>query len=481
MLSNKNLVIPVTNSMRHLSLVVVAWMLIPNLPATASDWLKSAFTDPPSCAEMVSCGDQAACQGEFCGDLSCASGGCGEQTTGCGESLFGSISCLSAEGPIGSCGGFRPALAESGITFQSSLTQFYMGVVSGGVDQAWRYGGHGDYVANIDAGKLVGWTGMFIKLRAEHRFGESTAGTTGALYPSNLAADLPVAESDQLYLTNVLMTQMLSETFGVFFGKLDTLDGDQNAFASGRGITQFSNVAFVATPVGPRTIPYSTLGAGFVILQDLEPVFTFSALNASSTVGTTGLDELFSDGVVLVPELRLPTNFFGRPGHQLLGATWSSRNYVNLTQDPRIILPSIPIARQSDSWSLYYNFDQFLFVDPRNEKRGWGIFGRAGLADPETNPIAWFLSAGVGGNSVIPGRENYTFGAGWYYSGTSSSLAPLLAAALGGIGDGYGTELFYNIAVTDNFRLTADAQFITPARQTVDSSVLLGMRGVLSF
>ena len=100
---------------------------------------------------------------------------------------------------------------------------------------------------------------------------------------------------------------------------------------------------------------------------------------------------------------------------------------------------------------------------------------------PKQNPIAWFLSAGVGGNSVIPGRENDTFGAGWYYSGTSSSLAPLLAAALGGIGDGYGTELFYNIAVTDNFRLTADAQFITPARQTVDSSVLLGMRGVLSF
>ena len=469
------------NSLKHLSLVVVVWLLLPNLGAAASDWLKSSFTPCQSCAETLSCGDQTACNDGFCSDLSCGSDGCGEPVTGCRESLFGSISCLSAEGPIGSFGGFRPALAESGITFQSSLTQFYMGVVSGGVDQSWQYGGHGDYVANIDAGKLVGWTGMFIKLRAEHRFGESTAGTTGALYPSNLAADLPVAESDQLYLTNVLFTQMLSETFGVFFGKLDTLDGDQNAFASGRGVTQFSNVAFVATPIGLRTIPYSTLGAGFVILQDLEPVFTFSALNATSTVGTTGLDELFSDGVVLVPELRLPTNFFGRPGHQLLGATWSSRNYVSLSQDPRIILPNIPIARQSDSWSLYYNFDQFLFVDPRNEKRGWGIFGRAGLADPETNPIAWFISAGVGGNSMIPGRENDTFGAGWYYSGTSSDLAPLLAAAIGGIGDGYGTELFYNIAVTDNFRLTADAQFITPARQTVDSSVLLGMRGVLSF
>jgi porin len=52
---------------------------------------------------------------------------------------------------------------------------------------------------------------------------------------------------------------------------------------------------------------------------------------------------------------------------------------------------------------------------------------------------------------------------------------------LGGIGDGYGTELFYNVAVTKWFSLTGDAQFLTPAREPVDSSVLLGMRGVVSF
>jgi porin len=82
---------------------------------------------------------------------------------------------------------------------------------------------------------------------------------------------------------------------------------------------------------------------------------------------------------------------------------------------------------------------------------------------------------------MIPGRSNDTFGAGYYYAGTSSELEPLLALALGGVGDGYGTELYYNIAVTEWFRLTADAQFITPARESVDSSVLLGMRGVVAF
>lgn len=414
---------------------------------------------------------------------SCATecGACTGAGEGCGEPLFGCIAPLTASSLFESCTDAQKSFADSGITFNANVAQFYMGVVEGGINQSGRYSGHGDYVANIDGDKLLGMKGMFVKVRAEHRFGQSMAGTTGTLFPPNVAADLPVADSDQLYVTNVLFTQMFSETFGVFAGKLDTLDGDQNAFASGRGIRQFSNVAFVATPIGLRTTPYSTLGAGFVILQDLQPIFTFSVLNATDTTGTVGINELFRDGVVLVPELRLPTEFFGLPGHQLIGCTWSSRNYVSLTQDPRIILPNVPIARQDDSWSLYYNFDQFLFVDKNDPKRGWGLFGRAGIADEDTNPIGWFLSGGVGGNSMIPGRQDDTFGAGFYYSGTSSKLAPVLSAALGGIGDGYGTELFYNIAVTKWFSLTGDAQFLTPAREPVDSSVLLGMRGVVSF
>lgn len=196
-----------------------------------------------------------------------------------------------------------------------------MGVVDSGINQSGKYSGHRDYIAKIDGDKLLGMKGMSVKVRAKHRFGQSMAGTTGTFFPPNVAADLPVTDSETLDLTNVLFTQMFSKTFGVFAGKLDTLDGDQYAFASGRGIRQFSNVAFVATPIGLRTTPYSTLGAGFVILQDLKPVFTFSALNATDTTGTVGINELFRDWVVLVPDLRLPTEFFGLPGRQLIGGT----------------------------------------------------------------------------------------------------------------------------------------------------------------
>lgn len=373
-------------------------------------------------------------------------------------------------------------LPQHGIMMENNITQFYMGVVNGGQEQEFRYGGHGDYLMNADLSKMGGPEGLFLKVRAEHRFGESMAGTTGALLPSNVAADLPVPDSEELYLTNVLFTQMLSETFGVFFGKLDTLDGDANAFAHGRGIKQFSNMAFVANPIVLRSVPYSTLGTGFVILgAEGVPVFTFSVLNPTDTTRTSGFDELFEEGVVLVPELRLPTNFFGLPGHQLFGGSWSSRTYASLDQDPRIILPNVPINAETETWSLYYNFDQYLVVDPCNPKRGWGLFGRAGIADAETNPIEWIVSAGVGGSSMITGREADSFGVGWYYTGTSDEVSPFLQNALGGLGDGQGVEMFYNIAVTKNLTVTPDAQVIIPARDQIDTAVLLGVRANLAF
>ncbi|QDV51584.1 carbohydrate porin [Gimesia fumaroli] len=373
----------------------------------------------------------------------------------------------------------RPCLAEQGITFDADLTQFYMGVASGGLEQEFRYSGHGDYVTNIDSGKLGGPQGLFVKLRAEHRFGEGISDATGAIIPVNVLADLPVADSTELYLTNVLFTQMFSETFGVFAGKLDTLDGDMNAFAHGRGKTQFSNAAFVATPIGLRTIVYSTLGTGFLILREGEPIFTFTVLNSTDTSRTSGFDELFANGAAVIPELRLPTNLFGRPGHFLFGASWSSRDYASLEQDPFITLPDIPIARETDSWSLYWNFDQYLFVDPCDPTRGWGVFGRAGIADDRTNPIDWFLSLGIGGNSPISSRKSDTFGLGWYYSATSDRLAPFIETALGGVGDGYGVEIFYNAEITRWFHLTADMQVLRPARQTADTALVVGLRAVI--
>jgi porin len=78
------------------------------------------------------------------------------------------------------------------------------------------------------------------------------------------------------------------------------------------------------------------------------------------------------------------------------------------------------LVLESDSWALYWNFDQYLAMDPCDPTKGWGVFGRAAIADADTNPLEWFVSFGIGGNSRIAGRESDTFGVGWAYNSVSN-------------------------------------------------------------
>ena len=370
-----------------------------------------------------------------------------------------------------------PSLADDGILFDIDAVQFYQGVASGGLERLFRYGGHNDYVANLDLGKMGLREGLSLKLRGEHRYGETVNDATGAIFNVALLPDLPAEDDTNLVLTNVLFTQAISDSFTIFAGKQDTLDGDENAFAHGRGQDQFFNVAFVSTPITFRGVPYSTLGAGFAVLRDDETIFSFAVLNPTDTSTTSGFSELFRDGVTLTPELRLPTRWFGRPGHQLVGAVWSSAEFNTLDGDPRLSIgPPIAIEPQRGTWSAYWNFDHYLVSDPEDPEHGWGLFGRAGIADKLSNPIHWFLSFGLGGNSPLDGRERDTFGAGWYFVGASNAITPLAE-----YNNGQGIELFYNAAVGRRLYVTPDFQVIMPSRPGVDTALVPGVRAKIDF
>lgn len=387
--------------------------------------------------------------------------------------------CSGLTNITGDWGGCRTSMAESGIAFLGDVTQFYQGVSRGGRERGFEYAGRGDYLMNLDFGKLAGREGLFLKVRAEHRWGETINFDTGALLPAAVYAELPAA-TEELLLTNVLFTQMLSPNLGLFFGKLDSLDGDTNAFAGRRGKDQFMNIGFVGTPLALRAVPYSTLGAGIVVLQEGEPVLNFSVMNPTDTTTSAGFDELFEEGVVLASEMRLPTSFFNRPGHQLVGGIWSSRTFRSLEQDPRLILPQaeIPVNEQDGSWCLYWNFDQYLVTYSEAPAVGWGVFGRAGIADNDTNPIESFFSFGFGGNSPIGCRQKDTWGVGWYRANTSNELGPIVTNLLD-LSDGQGYELFYNVAVTPFFNLTLDLQFIESTSGRFDTAIVPGIRGKL--
>ena len=116
---------------------------------------------------------------------------------------------------------------------------------------------------------------------------------------------------------------------------------------------------------------------------------------------------------------------------------------------------------------------------PATPARGWGLFGRAGIADDEANPLHWFLSFGIGGHNPHRGHEADTFGAGWFVAGTSDEIGPIIEATLGPIQDGHSVELYYNWQATPWLNITPDLQVIVPARGNIDTALVAGIRAVM--
>jgi porin len=385
----------------------------------------------------------------------------------------------------GDWGGLRNTLATKGVNLDVDLVQSLQGLNSGGLSNdsvLYRYGGHAEYLLNVDTGKLGLWPGGFLKLKGESQFGSYLQGNeTGTLLPPDAAALYPLPFDEETTLTSVVFTQFLAKFFGIYLGKIDTFSGDANAFAH-EWKTQFMSTGLGPNPVTFTTVPYSTLGAGVLLLPTDSVVFNFSALSPDGTADSAGFDELYEDGVVLAGELRVGIKPFGLPGHQLIGGTWSSKTFNTLEQDPRLLLTiiglpiSVPIRQQSGSWSAYYNFDQFLYTTSADGSEGFGVFGRVGLADPNTNPLEQFYSVGIGGQGMLPGRARDRFGLGVYYGRLSRDLRGALLD-----GSAWGLELFYNIAATHWLYITPDVQVIEPAAKQSQIALLTGLRVQMRF
>ncbi len=375
----------------------------------------------------------------------------------------------------GDWGGTRQKLADNGIQIDVSLHQYYQSVVDGGRDiDDWGDNGSLDFRLKLDTDKAGWWPGGFIEIHGETYYGTPANRYGGGLMPVNTDYVLSAPDGEGTYLSHVVVMQFLSETFGVFFGKLDTTVGDANSFAHGSGDEKFQNLAFSFNPVTLMAAPYSTLGAGMIWLPSEGITVSASAYDLEGDISTSGFDTVWEDGTGYNVEVQFATNFFGQPGHQLFGVTYAEGDFTALN-DPRIILPPLMAMTEGSTWNAYYNFEQHLSHDPKTGE-GWGVFGRVGIADEDTNPIPLFLSAGIGGTGLIPGRPIDRFGIGYYYLEVSDELPGLLLD-----GSEQGVELFYEVAVTPWFRVAADLQFIEPALKTADNATVFSLRSTLTF
>lgn len=390
-------------------------------------------------------------------------------------------------------GGRRTDLAELGIQADIWWTQVAQGVVSGGRDQEWAYGGKLDTQLQFDLDRMGIVPGGLVLFHGESRYGESVNDAAGTLLAVNDVLFFPLTdepdENIPFNITELRYTQFLSKELGFFVGKFVPLGGDVNEFAGGRGDTQFMSHPFDSASVTAVANPYSTLGGGVFYVPTEGLTLQANIYQSTDSSTTTGFDN-FDKGWTTDLSLRYQYRRGNLPGGFRVAFEYAfDGDFANFGD--RFVDadggPSIP--RSDSTWLSYANLWQYVYVeepadrpinvgDGRQDLQGIGLFVRGGFADQDVNPVEWVLSAGIGGKGVIPGRVYNTFGIGYAYAKIRENT---FATGTFIEANANRFESYYNVSITPAAELTFNIQYTDSLLERNDPATLLGVRLRLSF
>ncbi|MEW4529724.1 carbohydrate porin [Maioricimonas sp. JC845] len=380
----------------------------------------------------------------------------------------------------GDWGGVRTVLTEHGIVANLSLTQFYQGVVSGGRQKDFEYGGKLDYIFTLEGAKLGLNEGFFATIHAETRYGRDPILESSVLAPSNANMLYPEFD-DSTAITELQIMQAFSEEWAVTFGKFNAFDFLNMVYPqTGRGIDGFMNLSTFLPMTLVRTVPLSFLGAGVVKLNEKRVQGALLVYDSNNITTTSGFDELFDNGANILGMYRIFTELGGKPGSHGLLATWANGTYTSLDRTDWTFLPPLGLMPGSDTgtWSAVYIAEQQIWADSRNPHRNIGLLSEWGLADPRTTPFDWSANVALQGQGLMECRPADTAGVAWFYNGISDDLKQLTSPLLR-LEDVHGLEVYYNAAITPWFHLTVDLQYVDPSLARRSDAFIFGLRGKL--
>ena len=397
-------------------------------------------------------------------------------------------SIWSSEGLTGDWGGARTDMKNKGVELELALYQFYQGVASGGIDDSSEYFGTFQTVLKSDLGKMAGWNFWSVEFKTETRFGGPLPGGTGSINPVNTAALAPKPDGEVFAITALNATRLFpidlktGELMAIAVGRFNLLDLLDEDFFSGAGVERFFNMAQIGPLTVLRQVPLVTNGISYAWIKRGEPFFTFALLDPNDHSTTTGLSDLFADGVTFSPGLNLPAKYGGKSAKHTISFAITTKEYTPFDAIKQVIIPGpplFPIEPQGGSWSLGYTFRQYIVE--RGHRDGWGFFSQVSVADQDTSPITTYFDLGLGGNGLLAGRPSDEFGIAYAFTDLSDELKDNLDL----ITDArqraeHQLEIFYNAHLTPWFRLTGDLQIIRPTRPIADTAIVPGVRlGIL--
>lgn len=389
----------------------------------------------------------------------------------------------------GDWGGARSDMKARGVEFELSLTQFWQGVASGGVDSSSEYFGTFRTTVKSDLGKTAGWEFWMAEFTTETRFGGPLPGGSGTINPINTAAIIPASDGAVFSITAVNVTKLFpidlkkGELVAVAFGRFNFVDLLDEDFFAGGGTERFFNIAQIGPLTVLRQVPIISTAITVAYLRGGAPFLTFALIDPNDHSTTTGLSDMFADGVTFAPAVNLPSKYFGRSGKHTFQGAITTKEYTPFDAIRQVIIPGpplFPVEPERGSWSLGYIFRQYIVE--RGIRDGWGLFTQASIANDSTSPISTFLNIGLGGNGLLESRPGDEFGVAYAFTSLSDQLKDNLDLVTDARQRAeHQLEIFYNLHAAPWLRLTGDLQIIRPTRPVADTAIVPGVRLELVF
>jgi hypothetical protein len=276
-------------------------------------------------------------------------------------------------------------------------------------------------------------------------------------------------------------------------GRLDPSNYlDQNSFSC-TSDSQFLNVSMNSNPLFGAFLTYSTYAAIFMTKVTEDLTLAYGAWTPKTAPGDYGGN--WDDyGAALYPIFKY--NAFNHPGEIQTILAYTNKNSTDVG-NPRLLQGVLTgnVPTKPDNWIVELSGEQYFWEptgasvpqaeggrkeyfhvatkDFAQDRPGVGMFYRFSYTPEDRNPYNVYLSGGVGGRGVIPGRPYDRFGVGPYWLRKSGDLNKQLGNLLG---DEVGVEAFYNFAITPYLQLSPDVQWISQGINSSDDAVVLGTR-----
>jgi hypothetical protein len=215
-------------------------------------------------------------------------------------------------------------------------------------------------------------------------------------------------------------------------------------------------------------IPLSVFSVGAVMPMDWGNIGLTVMDAKERSTDFMNFGDLFAEGAILFGQIKVDTDFFELPGQHHIGGFYRNSDLTDLrfvTAPPTYPYEPPPDGTPSfltrpETSAIFYGFDQYLTTfgparGLRGNEEGWGLFGRASIADGGNgNPNfgAWHLSAGIGGDSPLQKRRGKgdRFGFGYAYTAASDEFGAIPQII----------EAYYRYRVAPSMELTPDIQWV---------------------